>query len=925
MPRRLVGLAGLTLAGSLIVTATDSTAAAQDAAPPSESPTALKFVEGLRERGYYDLAIEEIGRLRQAPDTPAGLRAVLDFEEARGLVDEAGTLADLARRSALLEQARARLDAFLKAGPDHPRAPAARVQLAGLFYQRGRTAALQATEADEGPDRQARLVEARAAFAQARDAYQKAEPALQAAFDAFDKFIPEGDPRRDQKERAQIALMEALLQRSVVGYEEAQTFPAGSKERNDLLDQSIEQFKGLYESYRTWMAGFSARMWQGKCYEEKGDLRAAMGIYNELLGHDDPALFGLQRQVAYFKIIVLGKRAEFALAADQAARWLTTSKNDRGSYERLGVEFELAKDLHAQLEDPANKGTAAEREAAQRRIAELLSDVVRYASPFKTEAAALLKRYKARASVSARELAALSYDQAKGQAQEAIAAEDWQGAAALLRAALRRVDPARESDKACEARYLLAYSYYMADRYPEAAVAAEHLARRYPKWESSLQSAELGLSALARSYEDSRSASPEVDLARLVGLADFIAAGWPDTDQADTARLMLGELALKQGRPAAAVAAFEAVREGSTRRLDALAKAGAAHWRLGLALRQQAGDAPSPEADAEAKLARDRIEAAYHGRVEAKAPPTDAGLLETAGDLAELNLAESRPADAVALLDPYVKALGAAAPLSESQIPIYARLLKLILQAHIGAGQTDLAIADMKALEQANTGEALTQLFFGLGRLLEQDLEAQKARGDTATVERTRQTYQKFLEALAASQSGQTFESLQWAGEAMLTIDRPKEAAGVFDRVLKDFPAHPQIVRTKLKQAAALRRAGDFEAAWAKIDVLIKANPKMLDALMERCQLLEDWAVADKRRWATAIAYWRQLALLLGNARTKPPEYYECWYHVASCQARSGQKGDAKRTLKSVMALSSTLGKPATKQQYDDLIRTLGN
>ena len=65
-----------------------ASASGADLAPKPDSTTPLKFVQGLRERGYYDLALEYLDRLRTAPDTPPDLRVILDYEEGRSLVDE---------------------------------------------------------------------------------------------------------------------------------------------------------------------------------------------------------------------------------------------------------------------------------------------------------------------------------------------------------------------------------------------------------------------------------------------------------------------------------------------------------------------------------------------------------------------------------------------------------------------------------------------------------------------------------------------------------------------------------------------------------------------------------------------------------------------------------------------------------------------
>jgi tetratricopeptide (TPR) repeat protein len=919
MPRCRLRLA-ITMAG--IVAASSLAARAQDE-PSPETKDALRFVRGLRERGYHDLALDYLEGLRQAADTPPELRVILDYEQGRGLLEEADVALDLDRRRELLEQARLKLDAFLKDHPDHQRVPEVLVQLARLFYQRGQTAVLQANDAATPAEKQAKLGEARASFDQARQAYAKAEEPLQAAFKAFPNFIPEGDPRKEAREQAHVALMDAELQRSVVDYEEAQTYPLGSPERPALLDKAVESFKDIYQRYRTMMAGLAARMWQGKCYEEKGDLGAALGIYNELLEHPAPQLQQIQRQVAFFKIIALGKRKEFALAADLARSWMEASQGDRGSYERLGVQLEYAKDLLAQLPD----ATEAERAAATRLATDVLSEVVRYASPFKTEAIDLLRQYKPKSTLNPKEVAQLNYENSMGQADQAMADQDWDRAIALLKNAVLKADPLKDIERANRARYNLAYCAFMAKRYYEAAAVAEFLARRYPKWELAIKATEIGMAALSYAYNTYNQVDPGSDLNNLIDLARYTAATWPQTDQADVAQVTMGDIFLGQGRYADAATAYEAVRPNSSRRLDAQVKAGTAHWRQSLVLLNKAGGAPPPGAETEAKTALDLLDAAYKARQEAKAPPSDPALLDNAAILAEIHLVQNRPEQALALIGPLVQAVGAINPRPQAVAQVYARLLTLMLRGHIASGQTDRAIDDMKALETANTGEPLTQLFFGLGRLLEREMEGLKAKGDQAGLQRTQQTYQKFLEALIGSQSGQSFDSLQWAGESMLSLGKPQEATAVFERILKAYPSDPKILRTKLKLAAARRANREFDKAWGELDLLIKANPRSLEQLVERCQLLEDWALAEPGRWGTAISYWRQLALLLGNAKPRPPEYYQAWWHVAFCQSQGGDPAAAKRTLKSVLTLSSqvvTAQYPEIKKKYDDLLVQLG-
>src|SRR4051794_8963758 len=362
--------------------------------------TALDFVQALRERGYFDLASDYLEKLRSEKGTPEEVRAVIEYEFGRLLTDEASKTGDLVRRKELLEQSRGRLEAFTKAHPDHELASEALVQLARLLVERGHLAVLLGEETEDKAEKEAKLVEARASFNQARAAYIKADERLSAEFKKFPNFLAEEDKRREKRDRTHAAMMDAELQKAIVDYEQGQTYPLGSKERTEYLAKGLKQFETIYKNYRTQWAGLTARMWQAKCFEERGDIGPAMGIYNELLEHPDPRLRPLQRHVGYFKIIALSKRKDYPLAADEAARWLQkySSPEERRSREGVGVQFELAKNIIEQL--PAIT-KASDRETAVKRLGDVLSEVVRFSSPFKSEAIKLLQKYKPRAAINA--------------------------------------------------------------------------------------------------------------------------------------------------------------------------------------------------------------------------------------------------------------------------------------------------------------------------------------------------------------------------------------------------------------------------------------------------------------------------------------------------------------------------------------------
>ncbi|GAC1469344.1 MAG: hypothetical protein NVSMB9_13060 [Isosphaeraceae bacterium] len=898
--------------------------ASRPALGDEDARQAIRFVQGLRDRGYYELAADYLEQVRKQEDAPPELVLTAEYELGRLLLDEAAKTGDLVRRRDLLDQARGKLETFTRSNADHKKAPDALVELARLLVERGHLAMLQVDELEGKAEKAEKLNEARLSFDQARTAYGTAETRLNSNFSKYPKFIPDGDPRKEEKERYHTSLMQARLQKAVVDYEQGQTFPADAKERKDLMTKALAQFEDLYKRYRLNMAGLTARMMQGKCFEEQGEFGKAMGIYNELMEHADPRLRSLQRYVGYYKIIVLGKRKEYALGADEALRWLQANNSNEAmrSKEGLGVQLELAKNILLQLKDASNSG---EKAAAIKRATDVLGNLVRYSSPYKAEAIELLKKYKPRAAMIANDVAKLNYDEALSQGEQALAAHEWDRATSLLKQAIRRAEGNRDVDKVNYARYNLAFGYYQNKRYYEAVVLCDQLSRRYPRGGLSPKAAELGIASFAEAYNSETQIDRAADLNNLIDLAKYTAETYPELEQGDTARLTLGQIYHGMGKYDRAIESFGSIRPKSSRWLEAQTRSGASHWEQSQSLRR-AGKAA--EADAEVEKALGVLQIALKSRQDAAAAPTDPALIANACDIADINLEIGKPDVALKLLDPLAKLQ------TTTTGPAYSRLIATLLRCHIATNQVELAIADMGTLEKAGaSGANLTQLYYRLGKLLEKEIDTLKKKGDSAGLNRTQSAYLKFLSALASSKTGQTFESLLWVGENMLTLGNPKEAEAVLRQVLKTYENDPKflalpgssdkILKTHLKLAATLRAEKNYGEAESLVSQLIEANPRTIEPMMEKGLLLEDLATAKRSPWGKAFAYWQNLALRLGKARAKPPEYYEAWYHAALALQHDNKSKEAKQTLASVMRLSATVGGPQMKEKYKTLIDQL--
>ena len=742
--------------------------------------------------------------------------------------------------------------------------------------------------------------------------------------------MPANDPRKAERDNVEASFLDAMLQQGVCDHELAQTYPqASSPERTKLhLDGTpYKQFReSLQGAPRAMGRPDGRRCWQAKCYEEKGELGPAIGLYKQLLEHPDQRLRVLQRNVGYFYIVALAKRKEFPLAADQAGSWLQTfnRREERRTREGLGVQLELAKAIDAQMAEISQ----ADHPPAVRRILDALNQVVRYASPFKNEALALLKKYKPSAAMKAEDVVRLTYQDAMERADDAIASHEWDRAVILLKAAARKADPIREIDKVNMARYNLAFCYFMNKQYYEAYVMAEHLARRYPRGGLSPKATTIAMQALVEAYNTFTEIDRMSDIDRVLDMARYTAETWPDREEGDEARLNLGQISLGRGQYDQAIAAFEGIRRKSGRWLEAQTRLGAAHWAKGRVLERRA-DATDAAA-AEAKKALDVLQGALNARRESGAAPTDPGLVGNVGDLAIVLTESGKATEALQLLEPIVKVQTIRSGTA------YSRLMEAQLMAYIGTDQVPQAIATMKTLEQAGGGASLTQLYLKLGRLLQRELDSLKQKGNSTAYRQMHQSYKTFLTTLAAAKSGQTYESLEWAGESLLSLDAFAEAEEVLRRVLKEFTEDPQflqqpngrmsLLRTRLKLAAALRGEGKdkkLDDAHSLVDELLKEYPKYLEPQVEKGMLLEAEAQARRGDWGAALRHWQGLARKLEPIRPRRLEYYDAWYHVALAMSQQRETTKARQTLQGIMRLTPAVGGPEMKAKYETLLARL--
>src|SRR5947207_12302194 len=109
------------LFGLLLVTAV--------AVPAPANEPAQAFLDGLRERRYFDSALDYLNQAANDPAVPDSFKEMIPYERGTTLVQGAALQRDTAARESQLNEAQKALREFIQAKPENLYAVAARSQL----------------------------------------------------------------------------------------------------------------------------------------------------------------------------------------------------------------------------------------------------------------------------------------------------------------------------------------------------------------------------------------------------------------------------------------------------------------------------------------------------------------------------------------------------------------------------------------------------------------------------------------------------------------------------------------------------------------------------------------------------------------------------------------------------------------------------
>jgi tetratricopeptide (TPR) repeat protein len=787
------------------------------ARPAPAKEQVQEFLAGLRAAGMYEVAEEYLESLPSNPNVPPEVKETVPYETAEIILARSDTVTDMNAKLKELDRARSKYEEFIQKAPSNPLVRQAESKLGTVLIKRGAALVALSTKPANASKKDELLTDARAVFEQARTVFDRVEQSMNADYEQLKKELVDQMSDEDKARRRDMLndVLLARLNSATALYESSKAYTPATPEYIDRLKNAAAKYHTLYETFRKRAAGLYAGMFEGRCYQDLGDTKRALGIYADLqLQPDEPAVF---REIKS-KTLALALQCwteesekQYEVAAQKGQEWLDKIRgNEDRSQEGYSIRY-----FTAVAQDKVIEGMQAQN-ANPNEVRKKVGDLVSNASflagsqnEYKTLAKTLVAKYRkvkdegAPATFAdARDAAKAALDSMTVSQNKIKVAESTQNAEMLAQLdqykkevnegrdqameyyqlALNLRDSETSMDEINVIRYYLSYLLFQQGRYYEAAVLAEFLARHYPTAGGARPAAMIALKSYLLGYNASKPEDRDFEVSQMVGVADYITRQWPNEVESDDAWMTLADLAIRDEDLTKAAEYLAKIPQESARRGDADLKAGQALWGAYLKF------ARLPEEERPAKEEQDKLVQQAQTTLESgvarlRQQVTDPvqvtyTLLASELSLAQLYVDLNQPEKAIQILElPDSGALallrGGSSVVQVGNFPD--QTYKAALRAYVGTQQLENAEKVMGELEAAVAGKpdaaaTLTRIYISLGLELEEQVNRLKTEKKLDELQKVLGGFDTFLTRISTREQGNNFNSLNWVAQTFYRL-----------------------------------------------------------------------------------------------------------------------------------------------------------
>ncbi|WP_442507226.1 hypothetical protein SH528x_006132 [Novipirellula sp. SH528] len=962
----------------------------------AEGEPAEDFLKRLRAAGYYDTALAYLDRLDQYPGVDGSLKDAVSLEKAQTYIEAGVNARSATERDEFFVKAEASIADFLKKD-SHPRAPEARLQLGKLQLVRANTLMMN-------PD-DAKKKSARDSYLSAAKTFDTIVENLRTKLKEMqgEKIKADENPKlAEQRTQYRADFLEAKLNAGDARRLAATTYADPAKEGKKLLDEAITQFKDLADNYSGYVTGAIAILHLGQTQQLLGQSDAALDSFLKFLEQPDadPLREGRYEATSALAQLWLAKTPpEYAPSIERGQGLLDTIRpNEKRLPAALQLKLDVAKAYLAKSKDTKNqKKTDLKRAESAGR--QLLIEIEKFPGQHAEESTKLLAEMgvdlapaelpKAddpqnleEAFAASRELFQLSEDlrqaldllkqQKKNDEEHKKQVESLEKqlydtrylATETLRRGATMVNAGTDLATLNQAKHFYAVLLYQVDRYRDAAVVGDNLARTAPGTDVGLKGGLVALSALQKLLVEVPQDENTNLIAQLKSIGDFLTTTWPDDPQAAAAQGIMIRLALQKDQWDQAQSLVSKMPLGPERSsFERLM--GQLLWNQSIVARQEKNDQLAD------KLLNDAEKELIKGLAGIKGGLIEIEGLRAALVLAKVYLRKGDDAKALATLDHKTYGpvkLVSKIPANDDALrgDLFATELTTIVQRMTSDGTDPTALlkratAVMDNLRAAFKGEdgqkRLQFIYIGMARSLKDELETAPAAKKDKLID----AFRVFLTQIAETTKDPA--TLQWIvqtlvqlGEAAMpdadakATGRAKElletAIKTYERLKAQNPDVPLSAQFQL--AHAYRLVGQYKDSLDVLEQILLAKPTMLDAQVEAATAYEKWAgeLPDKyapRAYETAlnggrpgpdkqktIWGWGKISTLTNGNEQFKEIFFDARYHIALSRFLWGRRAKDTSIMKraitditQVKGIYPEMGGPAQSAKFDALLRQI--
>lgn len=825
----------------------------------AEEPAA-KFLQSLKDSGYYDEALKYLELSAQRNRLPESMKADLGLEKIMLLqmsLAEVRTSKDLDEKLAQVEQG---FKDFLTNSPTHPRRGETLLKLADLYLNRGTKYLDDSKEDADKPEMATK----------ARELREKARPSLQQAFDTFATTIDTLRPTLEQMQGANVKPNEtdrlALREKLQKEYRQAQilqaitskliaeTYDANTPEWKQRLEEADKKLSDVAEKStgsKNAGAKYMSLLNRGRVQAMLGQLDGARETFKRVAENEEAGIFRTWRIQAMAEMVRLdstaasGKYEAAVMAGEEQLKQADYRERDKPEWQELNLAVAEARLAWMKSLDP--KSDEAKIRNIRREAREALQALAKKSGPISNQARNYLKdlgieakanddtklpevKNFAEAMKAARgrldraeegettikllekQLAGAPEAERKGiedqiRLVESDAKQDRQQAVILNDMALRmyRDDDSRED--LAQVRFLQAYLNLRLQNYWETLAISEVLLRSGKGTETAQKAGSFALMSLGQIIESSPEDRQGTLIASLEKLANYLNDSAPGSSESEQAIDILVSLALRQKDWDKAEKYLASKKTAGGDKAFLLGRILWAEYRKAIYAHRQAKTDPTPADEALRQRAEKLLSDAWNTL---SLDSSTSGVLEGTNDLVGLYLQGGRLDEALKVLtDPAKGAIAILKGMPDAPLPAQLDSYRLNLQAMVqsaGQGRSDLsaqqideAITTMKGLcDKAGDTTMLPKALQNLAAELQGQLESNKNAEQQAKLA---SCFQILIEQLTGVSSDPAV--IESAGAAMIVLATNMEKTPALASKATEMMATAEKAFTKLSSLSA--------------------------------------------------------------------------------------------------------------------------